>query len=282
MMLTYATRHAIRVAAMILAMTALLSMAKPAMASPSSIHPVSEQMCADMKRQRVLPDHARLTCSQLRLIEFSYIDFAGVVHADGQIMVMTAAAAQVQAIFDALLLRRFPIARARLMQHYQGDDDASMRHNNTSSFNHRLIKDGNKASLHAYGLAIDVNPLQNPYIQRHPKQGQIFYPEGGRAYARRPAVNSTSAAQSGMAEAVVDLFAEHGFTQWGGDWRQPIDYQHFQVNRPLAEKMAALSNEEAQILFAQSIARYRQCRHNHPGHPDTARRECARLLEQAG
>jgi hypothetical protein len=63
-----------------------------------------------------------------------------------------------------------------------------------------------------------------------------------------------------MAEEVIDIFADNGFSIWGGDWQNPIDYQHFQVSRPLAEQLASLSAADAEIMFAQTIDRYRQCR----------------------
>src|SRR5215470_19718540 len=96
-------------------------------------------------------------------------------------MVMDAAAESVLRIFTKLRKMRFPIAKARLINHYDGDDDASIADNNTSAFNSRNVAGTNTLSLHAYGLAIDLNPLQNPYVQ-HSGGKLIFSPPAGAAY----------------------------------------------------------------------------------------------------
>lgn len=241
----------------------------------SSIHPVSSQLCADMRATRVMPTAPLVRCEQLRVVRFSYVDFAGRLQHDGQVMVLAAVASHVQAIFDTLLARRFPIAQARLIGHYHGDDDASMRDNNTSAYNHRLIKDGNKPSLHAYGLAIDLNPVQNPYLRRLPDGRTDIHPSAGAAHVKRLPMEKNQALRAGMAEAVVDVFADHGFYHWGGDWREPVDYQHFQVSRTLAEKLVALPLPAAKELFEQAIGRYRECHARHTGSPAQARRHCA-------
>jgi hypothetical protein len=135
---------------------------------------VDSASCDRMKANHVLSEGAPVACTQLRIVRFSYVDFEGHIHHDGEIMVMAAVADHVQTIFETLYQRRFPITKARLIDHYRGDDAAAMRDNNTSAFNHRAITDGGPPSLHAYGLAIDLNPVQNPYIQFN-EQGQASY-----------------------------------------------------------------------------------------------------------
>jgi len=197
---------------------------------------------------------APVRCSQLQVVHFAYADFDGHVHDDGEIMVMAAVAPQVQTIFKLLLERRVPLARARLMENYHGDDAASMADNNTSAFNHRPITGGTVPSLHAYGLAIDINPLQNPYLRCDAKGLVDISPPAGRPYATRLPI------RPGMVDQqVVDIFAVHGFPIWGGDWRQPIDYQHFQVSRKMAERLAALPLKQARAHFENSILVYRRC-----------------------
>ncbi|MFC5474944.1 M15 family metallopeptidase [Paraherbaspirillum soli] len=240
--------------------------------SSASALAVDHERCEILKSRHVMQSAAPVNCEQLQLLHFSYIDFAGKRRDDGEIMVMAAAAPQVQAIFETLLKRGFPLARAHPMEHYQGDDEASMADNNTSAFNHRPITGGKQLSLHAYGLAIDINPLQNPYVRRD-GQGRLLYsPEAGRAYAKR--VPPGGDAQPGSSEQVVELFAEHGFFIWGGDWKKPVDYQHFQVSRNMAERMAGLPLPAARQLFERSIAAYRACRRTHQATPK-ARTECA-------
>ncbi|MNR79332.1 hypothetical protein D3C72_100390 [compost metagenome] len=226
---------------------------------------------------------ALVSCAQLRIVHFSYLDFDGKLRDDGEIMVLAAVAAQVQAIFDTLLQRRFPIARARLMDHYRGDDVASMRDNNTSAFNDRRITNGKAPSLHAYGVAIDLNPVQNPYLQFE-ADGKVSYsPAAGSKYANRLPVRPGKAARAGMAEEVVEVFAQHGFLGWGGNWDAPIDYQHFQVNRALTQKMIALPLAEARNLFNTYVERYRSCVHSRKNaERTTAQAACATSVEAGG
>lgn len=169
-------------------------------------------------------------------------------------MVMAAVAPEVRTIFGLLLARRFPLAGARLMNNYHGDDDASMADNNTSAFNHRPITGGGVPSLHAYGLAIDINPLQNPYLHRAGNGVVDVSPATGRPYIARLPL------RPGMVDdQVVKIFAAHGFPIWGGDWHQPIDYQHFQVSRKTAERLAKLGIKQARAYFENSIVVYHQC-----------------------
>ncbi|MDG5473993.1 M15 family metallopeptidase, partial [Jeotgalibacillus sp. ET6] len=68
--------------------------------------------------------------------------------------------------FSALFTQRFPIRSMRLVDDFGGDDDQSMAADNTSAFNCRPVAGSNHWSQHAYGRAVDVNPLENPYIHR--------------------------------------------------------------------------------------------------------------------
>ena len=86
-----------------------------------------------------------------------------------------------------------------------------------------------------------------------------YSPAAGSAYANRLAVRPGKSARKGMAEEVVDVFAEHGFLIWGGDWDAPIDYQHFQISRSLAKKLADLPVAQAQVVFNDYVKNYRRC-----------------------
>jgi len=240
-----------------------LSTALPAMAGDAvtaSIVQPDAASCTAMQAAGVLRAHSPVPCNRLRRVQFSYVDFDGRRHDDGEIVVLDAAAPHVRAIFDALLQRRFPLAHARAMMHYRGDDEAAMRDNNTSAFNDRAITGGSAPSLHAYGLAIDINPVQNPYVEIAGDGNARFHPAAGSRYANRAAVRPGKPTRAGMAEDVVELFAQHGFTTWGGDWDAPIDYQHFQVSRTLAQKLAALPPEQARAAFDAHATAYRRCR----------------------
>ena len=124
------------------------------------------------------------------------------------------------AIFRRLYEIGYPIASMRLVDDFGGDDDASMSANNTSAFNCRPVTGGGGFSEHSYGTAIDVNPVQNPYLA-----GSTVLPAEGRQYVDRP--DSPGVIHAG--DEVVQAFADHGF-RWGGTWSGPIDYQHFSVS----------------------------------------------------
>jgi hypothetical protein len=159
-----------------------------------------------MRSTKVLNPGSPVGCDRLQLVRFSYLGFDGATHEGGELVVLDAVADHVLAIFVALRSRAFPIASAKLMNHYRGSDDASMAANNTSAFNVRRVEGTNSISLHSYGVAIDLNPIQNPYIERGARGIQID-PPAGKSYVRR------QDQRPGMAEAVIELFAHHGFAQ---------------------------------------------------------------------
>jgi hypothetical protein len=155
---------------------------------------------------------------QLRLLTLPYWGFDGGEHT-GEMVVHADVAADVVEVFRALHAARFPIARMVLVDVYGGDDDASTRANNTSSFNCRPVTGGSSWSQHAYGRAIDVNPVQNPYVY---SDGTVADPAAAR-YTDR------SLQEPGMihdGDVVVDAFTSIGWG-WGGRYRSIKDYQHF-------------------------------------------------------
>jgi hypothetical protein len=216
-----------------------------------AVLPVTPERCAAMKQHRVMNRGAPLGCDRLRLVTFSYLGFDGQPRADAELVVMDAVADQVLQIFVALRERRFPIGSVKLMDVFNGDDDASTAANNTSSFNVRMVSGGGgNLSLHAYGAAIDLNPLQNPYVVRGTSgKFRIDPPHAGSYVDRRNQ-------RPGMAEPVIALFASHGFTEWGGRWPNPVDYQHFQVPRGLTNRLAGLKPADARALFEGTVQRH--------------------------
>ena len=151
----------------------------------------------------------------LRLLRLTHLDLDGRVQT-GELVVHATLAEGVVRVFRRLYEAQFPIARMRLVDEYGGSDDRSMAANNTSAFNCRAVTGGSSWSEHAYGRAIDVNPVQNPYVR-----GSTVEPHAGRAYLDR------SARRPGMAEGLlVQAFAAEGW-RWGGTWSSSKDYQHF-------------------------------------------------------
>lgn len=214
---------------------------------------LTKELCAEMRLHKTLRADSVVGCQRLILVKFDYFGFDGQIHNDGEVVVLDAAADRVANIFGALLKMHFPIQQAKLLNHYDGNDEASMSENNTSAFNDRSISGSSSVSIHAYGLAIDVNPVQNPFCQKQHEALHVS-PKKGENYLNRVD------ARPGMAEAVVDIFAENGFPIWGGDWKNPIDYQHFQVGRDLAKRLAQASNAKAKAIFEMQIEQYHRCR----------------------
>jgi hypothetical protein len=163
------------------------------------------------------PDPRCPASDDLRVVTLSHWDFAGAVQT-GQLVVAAAVADEVVAMFAALYQLQFPIACMRPVEHYGADDDASMAANNTSAFNFRNVAGTDVLSHHAHGVAIDINPLQNPMIVN----GRVF-PPAGAAYVDRGDLRPGMITRPGP---VVELFARRGW-DWGGDWTHMKDYHHF-------------------------------------------------------
>jgi D-alanyl-D-alanine carboxypeptidase len=168
-----------------------------------------------------LPHSWRRGCpvrpAQLRLVRLSYWGFDHRARV-GELVVRDRVADGVVRVFRRLYAARFPIRRMRKVDAYGGSDDASMAADNTSAFNCRLVSGTRHWSQHAYGEAIDVNPVENPYLQ-----GSRMRPPAGRKYLDRSRPRPGMAVSRGL---LVRAFAAEGW-QWGGRWAATPDYQHF-------------------------------------------------------
>jgi hypothetical protein len=137
-----------------------------------------------------------------------------VVHAD--------VADAVVGVFKRLLDTGYPIERMVLVDAYGGSDDASMAANNTSAFNCRQVTGGGRWSEHAYGKAIDINPVQNPYVSG---SGNAQPPAGAPFVDR----SRTDPGVIHAGDAVVQAFGAIGWG-WGGSFNSIKDYQHFSAS----------------------------------------------------
>jgi D-alanyl-D-alanine carboxypeptidase-like protein len=156
--------------------------------------------------------------ARLRLLRVDYWGFDRRVHT-GMLVVHRDHARRILMVMEKLFTLRYKIQRLRLVDDYRADDDRSMAANNTSGFNCRFVSGTRRWSEHAYGRAIDLNPLRNPYVTR----GGRVSPPAGRPYANR-ARRATGMIYAG--DAVVRAFAAAGW-RWGGYWSGSKDYQHF-------------------------------------------------------
>jgi hypothetical protein len=178
----------------------------------SSLEPVAaEDLPASWRPGCPLP------VEELRLVRLSHWGFDGDVH-EGRMVVAADLVDEVRVIFRELFAARYPIERMEPVDVYGGSDDASMAANNTSGFNCRSATGGTGWSEHAYGRAIDLNPLQNPYVR-----GATVLPPQSARYVDRA---STDIGVIHPGDPAVTAFARQGWI-WGGTWTALKDYQHF-------------------------------------------------------
>lgn len=208
------------------------------------ITPLSPELTKAMRETSVWKETSPIQPERLTSVHTKYFDFEGNEHTDGEIIVMDACAHRVLAVFRTLHAERFPVAKMRSVHHYNANDEASMADNNSSCFCDRPIENTTLTSLHSYGLAIDLNPVQNPFICFEEAEGTAtILPPQGWEYLNR------SNKKPGMIEDVVQLFAEHGFFVWGGKWTTPIDYHHVQTPRGVAELLSIMSLPDGKRFF---------------------------------
>jgi D-alanyl-D-alanine carboxypeptidase len=156
--------------------------------------------------------------SNLRLLRVSHWGYDGEVHR-GRLIVNQWQAWPVVRVMRRLYAIRFPFRRIWLIDAYGSSDDRSLAANNTSAFNCRFVAGTTRWSEHAYGRAIDINPVQNPYVS---SSGHVS-PPSGAAYVDR---SKRARGMIHAGDAVVRAFAAIGWG-WGGYWSSPKDYQHF-------------------------------------------------------
>jgi D-alanyl-D-alanine carboxypeptidase-like protein len=180
----------------------------------SSVGPIDEALREQMTSWR---PGCPVPLGDLRLVTVTHWGFDGKTHTGRLIVHVDSATAMVGAM-RSLFAARFPIRRMRLVDAYGSDDHRSMAADNTSAFNCRRVSGSSSWSQHAYGRAIDINPVENPYVS-----GTHVSPPAGAAYADR---TRRAPGMIHRGDAVVRAFASVGW-RWGGDWYSPKDYQHF-------------------------------------------------------
>jgi hypothetical protein len=163
---------------------------------------------------------------ELRYVRVLHWGFDGKEHS-GEMIVNKVIADDVIEIFAELYEAGYPIERMELVDEYDADDNISMAANNSSSFNYRVIEGTKRISLHSYGMAIDINPLYNPYV--HEVDGErVVTPVEGAQYEDRTLDCPYYIKKD---DVCYQAFIKRGFT-WGGEWKNNKDYQHFQKAIP--------------------------------------------------
>lgn len=186
-----------------------------------SISPITTEIERRI-RGKSYPEACPIPLSALRYLTVLHIGFDDQIH-KGELIVHEQIAQTVLEIFYELYLAKYPIEKIRLIDEYHADDEMSMAANNTSAFCFRTIADTDTLSAHSYGLALDINPLYNPFIH-----GETVSP------ASSPYNPETGVVMSSYFMTVDDycvkLFQSYGFV-WGGTWDEPKDYQHFEYRK---------------------------------------------------
>ena len=192
--------------------------------APLPAYAWSQRRVGPVLRHRMRFSHhpgCPLALTDLRYLRVTYLGFDGRAHT-GELAIHKDFAGQVAGVFERLYDARWPIRRMRLVDDYGGNDNRSMAADNTSGYNCRRVAGTTTWSAHAYGAAIDLNPVQNPDLT-----GATVAPRAGRRFAATDR-SAGADAPPGVITAdgpVVRAFARIGW-EWGGTWSSQ-DYQHF-------------------------------------------------------
>ena len=182
-----------------------------------------------------LPDHiidfiTGVTFHENTPFGYDALTYLTITHADfdgesriGHMIVAAEIGEEVLDIFRELYEIRFPIYQMRLIDYFDADDNLSLAANNSSAFNFRYIAGTTTISRHGFGMAIDINPIQNPYIR-----GDNILPPAGAAYLNRDDVRPGMIVRGCP---VYTAFISRGWI-WGGNWTVPRDYHHFEKRNP--------------------------------------------------
>lgn len=165
-----------------------------------------------------MKDDARIGYDELRYLTVYHYDYDGNIKR-GELVCNQAIAHDLLCVFRDLFSTDYPIYSVRLVDDFDADDEISMQANNTSCFNWRMVPGTNRLSRHAFGMAVDVNPLQNPFVK-----GARIRPATAKDYVDRTKEFDHKIDKNDYCHKV---FTSYGF-KWGGNWRNAKDYQHFE------------------------------------------------------
>ena len=172
-----------------------------------------------------------LPLAELRYLHLLHKDLQGNVKA-GEIICNAYIVHDLMDIFFRLYEASYPIEKIRLIDEYAADDESSMRDNNSSCFNFRFISHTSKISKHGYGLAVDINPLYNPYVKEVAGK-RVIEPATAEPYLERSRDFPYKIVRG---DFCYELFIRHGFA-WGGNWEGRKDYQHFEVSDEIVRRL---------------------------------------------
>jgi poly-gamma-glutamate synthesis protein (capsule biosynthesis protein) len=189
------------------------------------------EITPDIKERMIQGNSWRQGCpvslNNLRYLQMAYLDFKGQTQM-GEMIVHKSIASNTVYIFEELYIMKYAIDKMQLVSDYSGNDWQSIESDNTSAFNCRPVSGKKKKwSKHAYGKAIDINPIANPYIS---KTGYISH-KSSYKYKKRRHIDINNLADRALllaSDPATKVFKKYGWG-WGGDWKSMKDYQHFFV-----------------------------------------------------
>jgi poly-gamma-glutamate synthesis protein (capsule biosynthesis protein) len=199
--------------------TALL--APPRAPFAGAWRPIPDDVRARMAGRSRKDDPRCPAWDALAYVELDHVTMDGAT-ARGELVVARAIAEATIDLFARLYALGFPIRAMRLVDDHGADDDRSMAADNCSGFNFRVVAGTQILSQHALGRAIDINPVENPWVRP-----DRFVPPAGAPFLRRDLIRPGMIVRPGPVTALLD---ELGW-EWGGDWRHARDYHHI-VKRP--------------------------------------------------
>ena len=187
------------------------------------IYDISPNLKERMIRDNSWREGCPVDTTDLRYIKLTYLNFDG-YDSIGELIVHKSIANNIVNIMRELYEIGYPIRDMKLVSEFKGSDWKSIEADNTSAFNCRKATGSKKWSKHSYGRAIDINPIENPYISR---KGNISHKESLK-YRRRQHINNSPSDRAVLLgdDRATLIFKKYGF-KWGGDWRTIKDYQHF-------------------------------------------------------
>ena len=163
-----------------------------------------------------------VSLADLRYVRVRYWDFDH-RQRTGELVVNRDAAGAIVRVFRQLYANGYRIRRMRLVDDYGASDFRSIEADNTSAFNCRFVDGTTRWSNHAFGRAIDVNPIENPYVT---SSGTTSH-RASRKYVDRSSRRHRAMILAG--DRTVRAFRAQGWG-WGGNFSGAKDYQHFSAN----------------------------------------------------
>jgi hypothetical protein len=182
-----------------------------------SIQPLPAPLRSELVAVHLWHPGCPVALSQLRLLTVTYRGFDGHSHR-GRLVTGAAAATPLQTVFRRLYALRFPIREMDPL-HPVGDDTASFECRDAAASPCPGTAPTGRWSEHAYGEAVDVNPVENPYTGCGITRDRASIPYLKRSNVRPGMVTP----------AVVAAFTSVGWG-WGGNWTGTQDYMHFSAN----------------------------------------------------